>query len=904
MKRFCAIISLFAAFSLFAGMDSNLESTAGQIGPGSIVWSEDGAYLALGSWSGEGLWAYDLDKGKLREIDIEGIRGRFIGLSDGFFLAKTITDNGQRAVAISVASGGEVWSSRSGDNVGAPVAIDGGFCYSNDGVLVELDGDFNPVSTAYLPGLPQRLVVEARDIYYSSDEGIIRRYNLDTKTLDEFPCENSLWNLRILGDSIAAEGSDGNIWLHSNGWRIIAPGTDPVLFEGGIIFTQTECSGKQILSSRIMLSVGGEPRALTPTNILAGRPSISPDGKRLCFVNLSTGDAYLANLVKSNLSDIRKLFSGTEVSRDNPRNRPSEPMVNLDCPYIHQVYDTPDWFNGGWSCGPTSCMMAQKKYGILPNHDITCSWPYSHTSSHGWYIPTEYTFNGYTYDIIGLAADDVWVPGAHGFICREVGGAIWTCMRDWLIQHYFTSTIDYSPTWAEFIAEIDAGYVVVASTNTIGYGHIMIFKGYLTDHTIICNDPYGNANTSPWRDYYGADVYYDWPGYDNGHVVLGVSGLIFAHGPAGTATPDTIVDDRSTGYRSYGSTTFWHEAAIGWESHMWWTYSTNATDTVNDTCYVTWTPILPGRRLYEVFTYIPSNNAVASANYRIYHDFGISTCIVRQQLYSDQWISLGTYSFEIGEGGKVYLGDGTGYSGEKIGFDAIKWSDRGPLAAPDTLVPLASDGFRWGGPIQWRRIVDGGTGGKFYWTGSITTADVNSGTWRPNLPADGDYEVLVYIPSTSATANAVYRVRHLSGETRVTVNQSSYSNEWVSLGAFRFSGSGTSLYLGDSTGTSGARLAFDSAVWRSVPVYAGEISLPNETALRLVPNPFNSACRIEGADSVDIYSVRGDFITKLFSDGGGIIWNGRDSRGGEVPNGVYLFKKANSDKCVRGIYLK
>ena len=903
MKKFLALFII--VISLLGGENSQHDTRIGQAGPGVIEWSKDGGFIALGSWSGNGLWILDLSNPKPREIEIEGIRGRQIDSDGNKILAKTIREGSQQATAVDVLSG-KIWSSPIGSNIGAPVAIEGGFCYTDNGILIRADANFHEISRFELPNLPQRIVAEARNIYYSGDDGLVRRFDIDTEILDEFPCEISLWNLSVHDGNIVTEGSDGYIWLYNGIWHRIAKGNDPCLNDLGFVFTQTETEGFKITSSRLMFYNGFTVKPLSSKGMFFGHPSISPDGVSIAFVDLSNGDLYLADFDGSSIFNDRIVCGGEVFDGDNPRNRPSEPAVSLDCPYIHQVYDTPDWFNGSWSCGPTSCMMAQAKYDILPHRDITCSWPYSHTSHWGWYIPNLYSFNGFTYDDWGeCPSPNDSCQGAHGFIC-PTGGAWWYLMSDWLNQHFLSGVVDTSPSWSELTSEIDAGWVIVTSSTFLGsYGHITIIKGYNADHSYYSNDPYGNANTSPWLDYDGENVLYDWPGYDNGHHDPDIRGFIYSHGTGGSV-PDTIVDDRSTGYRSYGSVAFWYEAAIGWESHMWWTYSTDATDTTNDTCYVTWTPVLPDRRFYEVYTYIPLNNAVASAKYRLYHDQGISTTTVRQESYYNEWVSLGTHAFEAGEGGRVYLGDGTGFSGEKIGFDAIKWSDRGALPPPDTLVELMSDGFRWGGPVKWRRIVDGGYSGKFYWTGSTNATDINYGIWRPNLPGDGDYEVFAYIVSTHATSNAIYRINHDSGESRVIINQALYSAEWVSLGTYSFCAmADPSVWLGDSTGTTSTEIGYDAIVWRQTGLTCEEKSLPHETELKIFPNPFNSACIIHGTDNASVYNLSGKLVTELRSEPNSYLhWDGLDTRGNPISNGIYFILDNTNKGFTQVILLK
>ena len=67
--------------------------------------------------------------------------------------------------------------------------------------------------------------------------------------------------------------------------------------------------------------------------------------------------------------------------------------------------------------------------------------------------------------------------------------------------------------------------------------------------------------------------------------------------------------------------------------------------------------------------------------------------------------------------------------------------------------------------------------------------------WRPALPGDGRYEVLVsYSAGTNRATNATYTVHHAEGSTPVAVNQqvagapAPRGGEWASLGVFPFAG--------------------------------------------------------------------------------------------------------------------
>ncbi|GAB4437526.1 MAG: hypothetical protein Kow0031_19340 [Anaerolineae bacterium] len=131
---------------------------------------------------------------------------------------------------------------------------------------------------------------------------------------------------------------------------------------------------------------------------------------------------------------------------------------------------------------------------------------------------------------------------------------------------------------------------------------------------------------------------------------------------------------------------------------------------------------------------------------------------------------------------------------------------------PGIYVDNKSANFRWFGPELYED--NGGYGGNHYWTYASTSQVRNSGQWKPNLDGDGNYEVFVYIPAAnSTTGNAVYRVQHFGRVAARAVNQSRYSNEWVSIGLYYFDGKGNEFVtLQDNTGEGNrsTQLAFDA----------------------------------------------------------------------------------------------
>ncbi|PLX11198.1 MAG: hypothetical protein C0594_03940, partial [Marinilabiliales bacterium] len=126
------------------------------------------------------------------------------------------------------------------------------------------------------------------------------------------------------------------------------------------------------------------------------------------------------------------------------------------------------------------------------------------------------------------------------------------------------------------------------------------------------------------------------------------------------------------------------------------------------------------------------------------------------------------------------------------------------------------------GASHQRYFRDGNVGynGHTWYTMTMASiSDVAWVSWTPSLPEAGDYEVLAYIPSNYATAvNALYRVYHEGGVSIVPVNQSTYYDEWVSLGTYTFGQGQTGyVYLGDSTGYDDNMIAYDAVKFSKIP---------------------------------------------------------------------------------------
>jgi Tol biopolymer transport system component len=262
----------------------------------------------------------------------------------------------------------------------------------------------------------------------------------------------------------------------------------------------------------------------TGRRVLAGTRGydarLSPDGKTL--VHRADVDAVPVVAGKP-LRDLVR--SRTDLSVTLPSGNLRQwwrlaPVKIDDVPYLHQVYDTPNHFNGHWACNATSAVMTLAYYGAIDTWDTTVDVPSSHVSHYGNYVSEVYTVNGHTLDVGSPDPNGNTAYGGYGYIVKNDWKDTKGYMAEYIEFHGVDSGVDWSPSWDKVIAEIDAKHPFVVLTSITSAGHYIVDIGYHSDqHTAIFNDPYGNKNDG-YMNYSGANVQYDWPGYNNGFASL------------------------------------------------------------------------------------------------------------------------------------------------------------------------------------------------------------------------------------------------------------------------------------------------------------------------------------------------------------------------------------------------
>lgn len=130
---------------------------------------------------------------------------------------------------------------------------------------------------------------------------------------------------------------------------------------------------------------------------------------------------------------------------------------------------------------------------------------------------------------------------------------------------------------------------------------------------------------------------------------------------------ELVVDDQDSGFTRSGTQSYWYEANIGYQGHMWWTFAGDSLDN-----QAKWCVHLPASGLYKIEVFIPYDDATTErARYTVLP--GGDEIPLNQNKLSDEWKELGQFMLEKGQS-CVVLTDVTGeVKKRQIGFDAVRW---------------------------------------------------------------------------------------------------------------------------------------------------------------------------------------------------------------------------------------
>ena len=603
---------------------------AGTLRFGKAAWSPDGRHLALADENLNGMYVYDTaDRTCLKVTDAPSSGYAYNWSADGrrlgfklLIASKSGGDPLQMPVVFDAERKELTALHPAVAKAGVPsFAADGRVAFTIDRELRVADG-VGP-EQAYSLGHYTNLAPISPDgrwaAYNDQNEQIwvldVQNGQKKQVTAGGSAYFNPVWSpdsTRLVVSTVAGQlksidmQTGGMVDLGEGSWPSWSPDSGTVFYSktdrvdgvrvtgSGVYCVRPDGTGKTLLTSQ-----AGEYAA-------AGQ--VSPDGRKVTYVSLLDGQVYEAALSGGRslqgpgggaggyTLDPRASVTGAamtiqawdgtmpSVESESASVVPTyELMTDVKVvgtvPYIHQVYDTPDDFNGNWACGATSAMMGIEYYGVLPYWDITCSTPYSHISHYGQYISRIYTFNGYTYNIGSPDPNGVIAYGGYGYIVRNNWADTKSYMRDYIINHGLSSSVDWSPTFAKLQAEVNNNNPFILLNSLTTAGHYITTIGYVTgQYTAIFNDPYGNKNNG-YVNYYGAGAKYDWPGYSNGYSNLNtVWCFIYCRGTV--QQPPTITQQPVNQIVRAGRTATFTVAASGSSplSYQWQKNGSNITN--------------------------------------------------------------------------------------------------------------------------------------------------------------------------------------------------------------------------------------------------------------------------------------------------------------------------------------
>lgn len=456
-----------------------------------------------------------------------------------------------------------------------------------------------------------------------------------------------------------------------------------------ILFHRTKTVRDAVVASDIF-SIGydgSNERCLTEsTDGFAMDPSVTPDGQAVLFHTFTSRevrwmplDRTIPALTNANAGSVSG--SGLTFRAATPAAAPAS-VSALDIPYVHQVYDTPDWFNGHWACAPTQAIMVLAYYHVLPPWNISCSWPSYHSTPWGNYVASPYRFRGNDYTFAAEDPNGVNGRGGYGYMWTG-SGSPHTRMADYYRAHGFSATQTEGTEYSTAAADISAGYPFSMCVLLTTSGHLVLAHGFGAEpHTLVFNDPYGDKNQG-YMNAAGKNVMYDWPGYNNGYQNLTQVAWCISTRYTAPVAADTVVDDLQFGNgftmnnAPPASMSAWRDLNRGFQGHLWYTLTTAGPV---DTFFAEWRPGLPVEGDYHVQAFIELSNAT-DARYEITHAAGRDSAYINQKLVSKDWVSLGVFHFNAGDGGAVRLGHRSGVPNQEIVFDAVRWVRVAPAYA-------------------------------------------------------------------------------------------------------------------------------------------------------------------------------------------------------------------------------
>jgi len=503
-----------------------------------IAFSPDGAHLAMSASANNGVMVFDTRSGELATLTDTPSSGYAFAWSPdgtklGFKVLHAAVDGYlQEPVVYDVSTGSLRSLAAPSPLAGVPSFSahgDVAFTVGHDAIMVAASGQVSRYDLGQYVNLPALSPDGTRLAFNASDDSIwlLDLASGQRRRVAGGPSYAPSWSPD--GRRLLLRGIDGNVAcadLDRAAVVSLGRGMSPAWLPDGerVIFTATEVPRGDGRTPPAKVQTvrfdGTGRRVLSDTRGYDAR--LSPDGKTLVHRADLDAAPVVAGKPLNDLVRSRTDLGGTLPS-GHVRHAPwwrLAPVKIDDVPYLHQVYDTPNHFNGHWACNATSAVMTLAYYGVIDAWDITVDVPSSHVSHYGNYVSEVYTVNGHTLDVGSPDPNGNTAYGGYGYIVKNDWKDTKGYMAEYIEFHGVDSGVDWSPSWDKVIAEIDAKHPFVVLTSITSAGHYIVDIGYHSDqHTAIFNDPYGNKNDG-YMNYSGANAQYDWPGYNNGFASL------------------------------------------------------------------------------------------------------------------------------------------------------------------------------------------------------------------------------------------------------------------------------------------------------------------------------------------------------------------------------------------------
>jgi hypothetical protein len=127
--------------------------------------------------------------------------------------------------------------------------------------------------------------------------------------------------------------------------------------------------------------------------------------------------------------------------------------------------------------------------------------------------------------------------------------------------------------------------------------------------------------------------------------------------PIASGAEQVVIDDENACFGAGGDPRFWRNEPAGYGDNLLWTTATDETDVAN---YAIWGLFYEAAGDYELEVFIDGIYAESTqADYVIEHATGTATVVI-DQTQSQDFVSLGIFSFEADQRYLVSIGDNTG----------------------------------------------------------------------------------------------------------------------------------------------------------------------------------------------------------------------------------------------------